>query len=760
MSPKTKQSIIISVIAVVMAVIITLVLIWALKPAPAPEKKLDNDDSQTTSTSSNLKFELVDEEEASYPQTATNWTKYGYSAPTSSTQGYKEITSSEDAVMGVVDVEDWTKVSSDLSFTANNPGKFGEGATDSNVYMIHNLHDYAASIYSKSYSLASKAYVKVTVWINTEQVSAGNAFIMLKSGLSSALEKNWYSYDFEIGQASGWQQKTLYLFNQSKSSATVYLNVGLGNVYNNTPATGTLFVDDIVYEKVTADVYRQHAKDVETTTHVIPASEKDEPLETKAFSAYESTMLSTMTAEAYLDEAKVSPFAEEINITKFTGTDTFDKMGAKIALGEIKKNATEDDIVYVSFWIRVDQQNAYSNANIYLVNDDNEIIGSSAFTKVVTSQEIDTDNLCGWQQYSYYIKPDEAPINATLLVTLGDKDGYNQLEKYPSSATIYVTDAEYDVIGETAYDDVSTGSYTKKVEIATVGAEFAITNGSFSEKITVGDHPASWTPVFAGDIEIFKNGTHGVEGLNTTAKAIAGSGIEADPTVAPSVDDENGKYLKINNAEQTAFGYISDKITLSANTVYVVSMLAKGDGTAMPSMYLICDGEVVASNTMKTGDSSDEIDAKFFQTTAGNGWQRYYFVIAVGDNAKSFTLALFNGAVDGSAKQQGAVYFDQVDYVSIGAYTRDEEDHTKLTFTADSEYPMFDELEEVATMKKLDFTEDYNEPEEQHEHEEETPEEEVEHNANWAFIVSFMSSMFLIAALLIVLVVKFFRRKH
>ena len=86
LSQTAKKALVISVICVVTAIVIAVSLILALKPV---DSKFVADTNNPTTDSSTLtikngNFEYVNEAKASYPLSASNWSKYGYKAPTGS----------------------------------------------------------------------------------------------------------------------------------------------------------------------------------------------------------------------------------------------------------------------------------------------------------------------------------------------------------------------------------------------------------------------------------------------------------------------------------------------------------------------------------------------------------------------------------------------------------------------------------------------------------------------------------------------------
>ena len=138
----------------------------------------------------------------------------------------------------------------------------------------------------------------------------------------------------------------------------------------------------------------------------------------------------------------------------------------------------------------------------------------------------------------------------------------------------------------------------------------------------------------------------------------------------------------------------SASISLSANNFYKISVLAKGIGDAVPHVYLTDGRNVLAGydgaveGAVYTAENEDE----------GNGYVRYYFYVAVGNQAKTVYLELWLGARNATAEQyvQGIALFDQANCSTIT-----EEDYMKL-FGKDVEGEPLDEPEIVLTASDFD----------------------------------------------------------
>lgn len=816
LSQNAKKALVISVICVVTAIVIAVSLILALKPVEDKFIADNNNPSVDTSglTIKNGNFEYVNEEKVSYPWSATNWSKYGYKAPTGSgtslSQGYTTISTNNQTVMGVIDTseENWEDVNSDLKTLGveiTNPGIPVDSETEKNVYMIHNKTDYAASIYSQSFSVPSSTSIKLTVSLKTVDVTGAGAFAMFKYNSSSALEVSnsgiqyWYAYQFGIDTKGEWQTFEFYIFNQTSSSKTIYANIGLGNIYKNETATGTLFIDDVKYDSdVTANDYRlkqETIKDENDHTCYVIESETTDNVTTTADMNQNSGEMSTLSNQTYMssDVSKVdgttySPFLTNEEVLYSMSNDGTNRTEVSALSDEINvEGPSTNKQLHLSLWVRTIGNNAYAATNIYLIETGSEDDHIASFSSIKAVEDISKDENNGWSQYHFYLKPGEASTSVRVLVVFGQRNGYTvSQESTIANGSAYFTTVKVEEISQREYAEASTGTYVTKYDFDT-SSSMSVTNGSFDDIVTNSPGeglllPSSWTPVFAGSNLIYNDGRDNtfdgqyVDNVTVPhAPNSVTSGVYLGYADAPTYDTSKQSVLQITNNVATSFGYLSQSITLNANTVTVISVLAKGEGNAVPYVYLYEDltseedNIIYKAYTAKVSNPID--DEKFNMLTNENGWTRYYFVVATGDNAKTVKLALFNGAIDASVTdgtatgvQQGTVYFDQATYTQIGTYTRDVEGSKEaddLTYTAASGYTELDELELEGfdNVQLVDYRlTDVNEPEEEEEEEEE-PTTPSQNNIDVALLVSIISSALLVAALLIVIVVKLFFKK-
>ena len=850
LSDNTRKLIIIIAIILVAVIILSISLALILKT----EEKTPASDSTDSSNSSTLPIKNGDflysnTEATAYPHTAVNWTKYAYKAKSGSHQDFEYITTTEKSVMGIIDVsnDNWNEVSNDITpvlpegVTLQNPGKHSEDLDDDNVYMIYNKEAANASILSDSVSVSTGASVRITVWLNAKYIKSGNAVIMIQKSNTYADDEYWYAYHFEIGYAgdsataddNGWQKHEFYIFNRETSTQYVKVNVGLGNVYKNVNAEGILYVDDITYETVTADEYRQQVDEnnnaIENTYEPYKILENEDITDESTYSELEIAMDATSaslkpytTSKEYVEDAKYSPFTNRDDFqddkTGFMIYKLEQKKGDSGVMAlrmkdtfEMKASPINKDHYHISFWLRVEKLDGHAatKANVYIQQQqkDGEWKDLESFTSITTSQDIETDDKCGWVKYDVYLKPSTADIDTiAILFVLGNKDGYdaNDPNGMVPRGSLYVTTPAWEKISYKDYNNASNGSYVKKIDLVGDSANTTVTNGSFSNVNSTGTQPTSWTPVFAGDNAIYKDGKGDkLDAKYKETSLVEGSGVNK---VGSAVDDAQKSVLQIST-KGTNFGYISNDITLSAHAIYVISVVVKGT----PNIYLVDNSKdrenaIVARTEKADAETQTSLDHYFDYsldevTDNVDGWVRYYMVYVTGDSNATLRIALFNGKIDstdGTDLANGTVLYDNVKMERIGTYSlvepedydedSEEQQYFDISFSAASGYsdalkdligkeltvnykdvfnsdseilksltgssvqPTAEEWEEMAT---IPAKEDDTNKDDGDDTTVKTPSE-----VDWGLLMSVLSSIILVAALLIVFVLKVFQNKN
>ena len=827
-----KRAIWITAIVVAVAVIAIIVMTSIFGNTTInPDNDGSNSGGSSSLTISNGDFLYTQSESTSLPYEAQDWVKKTYNDG----KTFGDIEDEQKVVMGIVNTNEavWADVESALAakgldvsnpLTHSTDGVIDQVAVEedevdiANVYMIATKEATNASILSNSFSIPSLTSVKITVWLNAEQLASGStASVMVQRSSSTiASEKNgntqyWFAYDLEIQQqvtsgTNGWQKHEFFVFNRSSNSTSVRLNVGIGNVYGNVASSGALFIDDITYETVTANEYRKHFDATNHLSYIIEAKDQKDS-EVKSFNwtnASELNVGGKTGVEAYLntDAAKVNGEA----YSPFVGTDKFALYQVN-STGKLTQNISltgadgQDNYLHLYFWMRVVEQSQYPQASIADITlRDTSASADKSLSKLVNIaavKDITEDNNCGWKQYHIYVKPDQDVTDAEVSLTIEWAD-----TGLAHDGQMFVSELMCEIISDTDYAKATSNSTTNvKADMSKTHASTGVTNGTFGYlEDTSKTQPENWTPVFAGSNDIYQDGkgNEAINGVVTTKDAIDNKIMKVG---APSYDDAYGYYLAVTNKQATAQGFLSQSISLSAKSIYRISVLAKVEGNANPYIYLVnkalaqaeegtrADAIVGKFEAVATNSDMDKLLMQPVQE--GNGWVRYYFIVETADAGVAVNVALFNGSIDGTTLATGTVYYDQVVVEQLGSYTIGEdaenEDATlyQVSYTAKSGSGYEDLFEtyfanvdgKTTTMNTIDFNlanvkvvrladaEKWEEmrtiPEEEEEVEEDDDHDhDHDHDFDWGLFASAASSILLVVGLGVAISIKLFRRKR
>lgn len=842
-NPNTRtRTIIIAIILVVALVAAAITAGIMFNKTVNPDVEIaDSDNISPTDTIKDGTFEAwtIKKDDSSYPRLANKWWN-AYtrkSTSTDKTTYFEEIISSSNteydsidefrtngsAVYGIIDTETkdgvWDTVKKDVAklniSLAANPGA-RPGSDDTNIYMIAANEATSVALLSNMFSVSSGSYVEVSMWINAAKLN-GTAKVLIQANQSTSVtaEKLYVSEEITSTTYGEWKQVKFYLFNQSGSTEYFKVSLGLGDIYTKDGATGSgmLFVDDVKYTAVSSNEYRlNHGNEKYSKVFPATATTGGTAVEVLGYRGETSEAITPITSEAYLatDAAKgsdgkaYSPFLEEDNHQIYTIANNGATDPVYLRLNKTfdlqKRNDYTPDCLHISFSLRMFAQSKNTKANIVVESLDkdgttwNKIDSASVSVESVDITEASAN--CGWKLYHLYFKPSDygTPDQVRISIYIGSQKGASP--DFPYNGTLYVTDVNYEEITAGAYDSSSTSSdsVVKKVAMTTDVYSGKVTNGSFSVMDKVYGQPSNWTPVFGGSNDIFRDGKGNTlkDATKTSWTAVNGSGVIANTTNDASKHDDGVKNILKVSTTDTAFGYLSSSMSLSANKTYVISVLAKTEAGSKPYIYLVDtdagetrESKVIASitdvasdktidGTMYFADDADEqIDGN-----GNNAWTRYYFVIVTGAKTRSVRLALMSGDILGNSTATNTVYYDIAMKIEIGGYTveqkKDTDEVKTVTYTANDSYKPYDKMteenEELATngltnvkvvapteeewkeMTKIEKKDDDSK-----EDDKTTPNVKVE--TNWGLFFSILSSIILVAALAVVIVIRIFRKR-
>ncbi len=864
-SENTKKTIIIAAICAVAVVILAIALAIILQPSTSETVTYEDSNNGTSSaTIKNGSFFYYASEKEAYPKTAQNWNVYSFKSTSSSGTDLEKLatqwmcsycgtvndstgvstqtcsdcgksksattttdlyTPNDKALYGIVSLDDdtWTKsVASNLGSLSVTKPSVRDTDYPTAFMLAAKTACNVAVISESSFSVASNSYVKITMWLNAQQLKDDDvAHVVFQTAGTTSIDDDDMYIQYDVAKSTdatdGWQQQDFYIFNKHSSSKTVKLSIGIGNVYDNTTATegSVLFIDEITYETVSSNNYRELYANTETV-HVFEAAENKKDTTEYGHAIKDATKTLTIAEYNESDYAKVddksySPFITGSTDGKFD--EKFDNIyvltsNGVPAVGGVymtkednvivaHNNDYKSDKVHISFWLRLIADNKVTTANVIVEKLENDgttwtKLDDACLTGIEAVEDITTaDANCGWNQYHIYLEPSELVTSDTVRIRffIGEEDSHD--EGVNIQGKLFVSNIAYDTVTTSTYNSASSGTYVAKYSFTGNTASTGVTNGSFTDEANVKNVPNSWTHVFAGSNDIYKDGVNGTpDTLDVTATAVEGSGlVKHDTTGAPTHDDTAKNYLKVKNVNATSHGYLSSAISLSAKNVYAISVLVKGN----PYVYLIDNSKdsreaMVVASIESTATSVDGVDAIFAQPTDQNGWTRYYFVVVVGNDSMSLRVALFNGKLDGTTAT-GEVCYDSVTLTTLGSYSvaTNEDDDTlpkTLTYTANTGYGKLDLVVDEAT-DKVSLTidgidgkdnvnttvvpteDDWKEIRKADEKTDDTDDDEDDDDTttnsgevDLALLFSVISSVLLVAALAVVVVIRIFKRKN
>ncbi len=841
-NPNTRtRTIIIAIILVVALVAASITAGIMFNKTVKPDAEIaDSDNISPTDTIKDGTFEAwtIKKDDSSYPRLANKWWN-AYtrkSTSTDKTTYFEEIISSSNteydsidefrtngsAVYGIIDTETkdgvWDKVKKDVAklniSLAANPGA-RPGSDDTNIYMIAANEATSVALLSNMFSVSSGSYVEVSMWINAANLK-GSARVLIQANQSTSVtaEKLYVSEEITSATYGEWKQVKFYLFNQSGSTEYFKVSLVLGDIYTKDGATGSgmLFVDDVKYTAVSSNEYRlNHGNEKYSKVFPATATTGGTAVEVLGYRGETSEAITPITSEAYLatnaakgsDGKAYSPFLDADNHQIYSISNNGATVPVYLRLNKTfdlqKRNDYTPDCLHISFSLRMFAQSANTKANIVVESKNEEgkwekVDSASVMVDSVTDITEATAN-CGWKLYHLYFKPSDygTPDQVRISIYIGSQKGANP--DFPYNGTLYVTDVAYEEITAGAYDSNSTSSdsVVKKVAMTTDVYSGNVTNGSFSVMDKVYGQPSNWTPVFGGSNDIFRDGKGNTlkDATKTSLTAVNGSGVVANTNDASKHDDGVKNILKVSTTD-TAFGYLSSSMSLSANKTYVISVLAKTEAGSKPYIYLVDtdagetrESKVIASITDVANDKTID-GTKYFADRAdeqidGNGndvWTRYYFVIVTGSKTRNVRLALMSGDILGNSTATNTVYYDIAMKIEIGGYTveqkKDTDEVKTVTYTANAGYFAYDEMTEknadlatngLTNVKVVTPTEEEwkemtkieKKDDDSKEDDKTTPNVKVE--TNWGLFFSILSSIILVAALAVVIVIRIFRKR-
>lgn len=288
----------------------------------------------------------------------------------------------------------------------------------------------------------------------------------------------------------------------------------------------------------------------------------------------------------------------------------------------------------------------------------------------------------GWTEYVFYVEANPfKEVKLWLEFWLGPKNVQNKL---PVNFTMgYALFSEFSVqkITPSDYNSASSGDRVKTgIKLYTTKSP-GIANSGFNAFAELGIdkkpvYPMNWKGYYGGYKNLPGNSEatfvtnynteYGIINKNYLSEYSFNSALsltENDLYPADALVSAPNSLL-IYNKEATAYGFVSQYKTMSAESYYKVSVMVKVMGSAKAYIYLT-NSDGVLKHTVQENDAEVTTDLMFVVDETGGDWVEYQFYIRTGELTKDFYLEIWNGARDGSELSAGAVLFDDAVMLSI-----------------------------------------------------------------------------------------------
>ncbi len=355
----------------------------------------------------------------------------------------------------------------------------------------------------------------------------------------------------------------------------------------------------------------------------------------------------------------------------------------------------------ISIWLKTKDVKDTSGVYISLrgkddKNEEVELKKSSLINTAKVENEFTND----WVEYTFVVRGySTKDLQAKLRFTLGSGDKFSNTTL--TSGTAYFANVNMQTISEDEYKTLSS-STTNSANLSYADTEsgFTIANPTFKlfkldetkldadGKLKDLAVPTNWTKsttkhdktsgVYSGIAQFDYNETsnkyvtssqlttlfEGTEFANKFATA-TDSIYNNWPTQV--VGAPNALLIASDSTNNIALGYNSDKFTLSAETIYKISVKVKTIGTNVKySLYLNSESGFIQERA--DSQSSNITMTNTGSTTMESEWTTHTFFVKIGLNTASMKLGMWLGEQPASdqdsditaASSNGAVFFDSI----------------------------------------------------------------------------------------------------
>ncbi len=600
--------------------------------------------------------------------------------------------------------------------------------TDNDTYAT-NLGTAQSAKSSSTVSIEKGKALKVTFFARTDakMASLGSAFganFRVDSTINNVTQAQYAIKN--INTNGEWREFTLYIRGNDNVATSVTFSFGLGfySLEEAQLVTGSAYFDDLKVEQISATAYESACNNQPTPIY----AQKYSSLSSTTFNGdpeqyreggpgrylffysladeIETYVSSSLTASDYygfasgLDASKIAHFDAN-------GSVTVNKQVAGLTTNAINVPANSYSIV--RFTIKNNLSKYYADGVKIFLLDKNVTTGDVlGRTSPLTSEvytDIDKDNNADETTYtitvvnSFPTGGDDRSFE--LLFIVGPQNPVEQTSTtYFPTGTVEIKNFKYktgtvnaldDISGDAQYNfinSLSNGTFSNYLTYSLYAGEDAVysedtetenynvtVSGINKLEIQKGNvvNPAQYSGVVYDHRIVKDNGTE--TAINTLATAGV---INSKYTYSalPSAnfgtlekdDDGNDIHIQplvIYNPTASAYGFIGEKKTISANSTAQITLKVKVDGNAQAFIYIVNmnnGDEQLDVLTHTVGETTNSL-AVGVSNTDGK-WVTVTFNIASGATALNYRLEMWNGARSNEAENHSAgyVYFNEINY--------------------------------------------------------------------------------------------------
>ena len=368
-----------------------------------------------------------------------------------------------------------------------------------------------------------------------------------------------------------------------------------------------------------------------------------------AFDVYDT--LSGKKDIAYLESATVTEVSDEWQHVSFLFKNNFEKDGDSSTTGDVARSFRIEVIVGPADVANVSYKDEFATGDVYITSP---LVAYGDYHSS-ESDAIEADDLTDHNYLVLY----SSDSSSTISLYAGMEEDYNAETSHEHYAFSVAPSDLGSIITHPAVASGYQGIVADHIYVKEgVALETAVNDR------TEGNKDGS----YAGLINTKYNYSAKMSGLKTALNFTA------------TDEEKNIQPLVIYNAKADNYGFISASHAIPSSAFAKVSVTLRVVGGAKANVYLIDtsnqDKGVATLNNFTDADGKEHTtaDTKMqLAVTEGmmtdNGWLTVDFYVATGASVKNMRVEVWNGTRDESVASQGYVFIKEIDITTNGAFT-------------------------------------------------------------------------------------------